>query len=97
MYFTDRIQSFGKWLFASPMAVFGFLHFGPLEFSLPYVPFWLPFPAFWVYFAGVGLLLFAVSAVLGRKDRLAALLLALELILFILLIHVPKAMEGDFL
>ena len=87
----------GKWMFALPMAVFGFLHFGPLEFSLPYIPSWMPFPAFWVYFAGLGLLLFALAVVLGRKDRLAAYLLALELVLFVVLIHVPKAFTGDFL
>lgn len=91
------IQSLGKWMFALPMLLFGILHFGPLEYSLPYIPSWLPFPAFWVYFAGVGLILFAVSFLLGRKDRLAALLLALELLLFVVLIHIPKLLEGDFL
>lgn len=91
------IESLGKWLFALPMAIFGFLHFGPLEFSLPYVPEWLPFPALWVYFAGVGLLLFALSVALGKWDRLAAILLALELFLFVLLTHIPNLIGGDFL
>ncbi len=84
-------------LFAVPMAAFGLLHFGPLEFSLGYVPAWLPAPALWVYFAGVGLLLFALSVALGKYDRLAARCLAVELLLFVVLIHVPKALTGDFL
>ncbi len=83
-------------LFTLPMAAFGILHFGPLEFSIDYVPDWLPFPAFWVYFAGVGLLAFALSVVLGKLDRLAGHALALELLLFVILIHVPKAISGDF-
>ena len=83
-------------LFTIPMAVFGFLHFGPLDFSLDYVPSWLPFPAFWVYFAGLGLLAFAISVALGKLDRLAGYLLAVELLLFVMLIHVPKAGSGDF-
>lgn len=91
------LESLGKWLFALPMAVFGFLHFGPIKFSLPYVPAWLPFPAFWVYFAGAGLLLFALSVVLGKWDRLAAILLAVELLLFIVLTHLPSLIGGDFL
>ena len=91
------IESLGKWFFALPMAVFGFLHFGPLEFSLPYVPQWLPLPAFWVYLSGVGLLLFTLSFLLGKWDRLAANLLALELFLFVLLTHLPTLINGDFL
>lgn len=84
-------------LFTVPMAAFGFLHFGPLEFSIDYVPDWLPIPAFWVYFAGVGLLAFALSVALGKLDRLAGYALALELLLFVVLIHIPKAATGDFL
>ena len=78
------------------MAVFGLLHFGPLEFSLPYVPAWLPAPALWIYLAGAGLLAFAASAALGKFDRIAGRLLAVELLLFVVLIHVPHALDGDF-
>ena len=91
-----RSPRLAKTLFAVPMAVFGLLHFGPLEFSLPYVPAWLPAPAFWIYLAGAGLLAFALSVALGRFDRIAARLLALELLLFVLLTHLPNALDGDF-
>ncbi len=84
-------------LFAIPMLLFGILHFGPLEFSVGYVPPWLPGPAvFWVYLAGVGLIAFAISAFVGKRDRLAAQLLALELLLFAFLSHLPAALDGDF-
>jgi len=86
----------GKWLFAVPFLAFGFLHFGPLEFSLPYVPTWLPFPAFLVYFVGVCFLLFTLSVILKKYDKLAAVLLAICLILFVVLVHIPAAMTGDF-
>ena len=91
-----RITKIGKWFFASVFAVFGLLHFGPIEFSLPYVPSYLPFPAFWVYFSGVALVAFSVSAWIGKLDKLAALLLALMMLLFVLMIHVPGAIAGDF-
>lgn len=91
------LQLLGKWLFVLPFAAFGMLHFGPLEFSLPYVPGWLPAPAFWVYCIGLCLLGFAISAVLRRLDGLAALLLAVLLVVFVLTIHLPKAASGDFL
>lgn len=85
-----------KWLFVLPFLAFGLLHFGPLEFSLPYVPKWLPFPAYWVYFTGVCFLLFVISAIAGKYDKLAAVLLALCMLLFVLLVHVPAAAGGDF-
>lgn len=93
----NSILKSGRWLFASMYAVFGLLHFGPSEFTLPYVPDFLPFPVFWVYFAGIALIAFSVSAWLGLLDQLAAVLLALMLLLFIVLIHIPTALEGKFL
>ena len=87
----------GRWLFASMFAIFGLLHFGPLEFTLGYIPSYLPFPVFWVYFAGVALITFSVSAWTRTLDKLAAVLLALMLLLFVLMIHVPRAAEGDFM
>ncbi len=91
-----QIIQLGRWAFILPFAVFGLLHFGPLEFSLPYVPAFLPAPAFWVYFVGVCFLLFVVSAIWRKYDQLAALLLALLLALFVVLIHLPAAIGGDF-
>jgi uncharacterized membrane protein len=92
----NSFLSFGRWLFVIPFTLFGLLHFGPLAFSLPYVPVWLPFPAFWVYFVGVCFLLFVLSAFLKKYDKLAAVLLAVCLLLFVFLVHIPTAMSGDF-
>lgn len=93
----NTFKNIGKWLFILPFAAFGFLHFGPLEFSLPYIPSYLPFPAFWVYFTGVCLMSFTLSAIIKKLDGLAALLLGVMLLLFVLIVHIPKAIEGDFL
>jgi uncharacterized membrane protein len=92
----QKIMSAGKWFFILPFLFFGILHFGPLEFSLPYVPQWLPFPAFWVYFVGVCFILFTLSVAIKKYDQLAAMLLASCLFLFVLLIHIPNAVNGDF-
>jgi len=94
---NNTLQQLGKYLFILPFAAFGFLHFGPLEFSIDYVPDWLPAPAFWVYFIGLCLLAFPLSAILQKLDALAALLLALLLLVFVGSIHIPKALSGDFL
>lgn len=97
MTFTERLISSGKYLFLLPFAVFGLLHFGPLEYSIEYIPDFLPFKAFWVYFVGVALLAFVISALIKKLDKLAAISLAVMLILFVFLIHIPKAVTGDFL
>lgn len=86
----------GRGIFIFAFAGFGFLHFGPLEFSLPYVPAWLPFPAFWVYFVGICFFAFVISATIKKFDRPAALMLALCMFLFVVLVHIPTALSGDF-
>ncbi len=91
-----KIFILGKWSFTSMFAVFGILHFGPLEYSIGYVPSFLPWPAVWVYFSGVCLIAFSLSAWLGKKDQLAAFLLAIMLLLFVILIHIPTAISGNF-
>ncbi|MEL7002888.1 MAG: DoxX family protein [Bacteroidota bacterium] len=91
-----KLTKIGKWFFVSVFAVFGFLHFGPLEFSLPYIPSFLPYPAFWVYFSGTCLIAFSISSWIGKFDKLAALLLALMMFLFVIMIHIPGAIAGDF-
>jgi len=93
----SSFKKLGKWLFILPFAAFGFLHFGPLEFSLTYIPSYLPFPAFWVYFTGICLLAFTLSAILKKLDGLSSFLLGDMLLLFVVLVHIPKAIEGDFL
>ena len=92
-----NVLKIGRCFFVSVFAVFGFLHFGPLEFSLHYIHSFLPFPAFWVYFSGTCLIAFSISAWIGKLDKLAALLLALMMLLFVLMIHIPGAIAGDFI
>jgi len=93
----NAIKNMGKWLFILPFAAFGFLHFGPLEFSLPYVPSYLPFPALWVYFTGMCLMSFTLSAIIKKLDGLAAFSLGIMLLFFVLIVHMPEAIDGDFL
>lgn len=84
-----RLLLLGKWLFIIPFAIDGILHFALPDFTATLVPRFFPFPLFWVYLVGVALLLFFVSAALGKRDQLAALLLAALLLVFVLTIHLP--------
>lgn len=60
-----------------------------------FVPDYIPFPYFWNYFTLVCILLFIVSAVIGKYDKLAYCLMALYVILMACLVHLPRAMGHD--
>jgi uncharacterized membrane protein YphA (DoxX/SURF4 family) len=87
----NHILNLGKWLFALPFGVYGLMHFALADFTASMIPSYLPAPYFWVYLTGAALLLFVASVVVGKFDKLASLLLALMLLLFILTIHIPNA------
>lgn len=82
----------GKYLFALPMAVFGVQHFIYADGMAGMAPFG---GVFMVYFVGICLILFAISVFIGKYDKLAAVLLACLMIIFIVLIHRESAMSGD--
>lgn len=82
-------------LFAIPFGVFGLMHFMNAGALAGYVPAFIPGGIFWVYLVGVGLLAACISIITGKQGRLACLLLAAMLGIFILTIHLPGAMSSD--
>lgn len=91
-FLTDRV---GRLLFALPFGIFGILHFMMAENMSGMVPDFIPGGVIWVYLTGVALLAACVSFVIQKEVRLAALLLALMLIIFVLAIHLPGVMSGS--
>ena len=87
--------SLGRWLYAIPFAIFGIFHFINGDQMTGMVPSYLPASIVWIYISGIGLLGASAAMLLGKYDKLAATLLAVELILFVLLIHLPMVMGGD--
>ncbi len=83
------VNSLGRFLFGIPMAVFGIFHFINAGSMVGMVPSWMPGPKIWVYLTGAALVLAAVAIMFQIKDRLAAQLLGLMLLLFALLVHMP--------
>lgn len=86
----------GRYLFAVPMFLFGLFHFmNGNMMAESFIPDWLPFKLFFVYLTGAGLIAAAVSFVIKVYARLAGLLLALMLLLFIVLLWMPGIMAGN--
>ena len=88
----DKFLAFGPLFFALPMAVFAAQHYTEAKAVATLVPSWIPGHLFWTYFVGTALVAASTSIALKKQARLAAILLAVLLILFVLLLHVPRIM-----
>jgi uncharacterized membrane protein len=76
----NGIIGLGRYLFAIPMVVFGIFHF----MNADQMAGMAPGGSIMVYITGVALLLAGISLLIGKYDKLAAVLLALLLLLFMI-------------
>jgi hypothetical protein len=88
----DKILNLGKYIFPLSFLLYVGLHFGKPDVGASFVPDYLPFPYFWNYFTLVCILLFIVSALIGKYDKFAYSMMALYVILMAVLVHLPRAM-----
>ncbi len=91
----DRILQAGKYIFPISFLLYVGLHLGKPEVGAAFVPDYLPFPYFWNYFTLVCILLFIISAIIGKYDKLAYTLMALYVLLMAVLVHLPRAMGHE--
>lgn len=91
----DKILNTGKYIFPLSFLLYVGLHLGKPEVGAAFVPDYIPFPFFWNYFTLVCIVLFIVSAVIGKYDKLAYCLMALYVVLTALLVHLPRAMGHE--
>jgi uncharacterized membrane protein YphA (DoxX/SURF4 family) len=89
----SSFTNLGKYLFAIPFLVFALFHFMGAANMAAMVP--IPGGEFWVYITGLAMAAFAISVFIGKFDKLAAILLAVLLMMYILLVHVKGAMGGS--
>jgi len=85
----DKIMPFGRMFFAIPLAVFGSEHFTVTAGIAALVPRWIPAHTFWVYLTGLGFLCAALSITVLVKARLAAALVGMTMLIFVLVMDLP--------
>ena len=85
----DKIMPFGRLFFAIPMAVFGSEHFTATASIATLVPRWIPAHTFWVYLVGLAFLCAALSIAVLVQARLAAALVGMTLLIFVLVMDMP--------
>jgi len=90
----DKIMPFGRLFFAVPMAVFGSEHFTSTAGIAALVPRWIPAHTFWVYLVGIAFLCAAPSIALLIRARLAAALVGMTLLIFVLVMDIPAVVRN---
>jgi putative oxidoreductase len=89
------LTALGRFIFAIPFIIFGLNHFmhAP-EMAGMVLKNW-PIAEGLVYIVGLALILAGVSIIINVKARLASLLLALLLFIFIVTLHLPSLLHGN--
>ncbi len=91
----EKILSIGRYLFPLSFLLYVGLHLGKPDVGASFVPDFLPFPYFWNYFTLVCILAFITSAVIGKFDKLAYVMMSLYVVLMAILVHLPRAIGHD--
>jgi uncharacterized membrane protein len=87
----EKLIVFGPIFFSVPLAVFGAEHFSNSRSISQIIPPWMPARMFWTYFVGLALISAAVSIALRMiHARIAAMLVGIMFICFVLMIHIPN-------
>jgi uncharacterized membrane protein len=89
-------STLGKLLFALPFLIFGVFHIMKAKEMAGMVPAFLPVHIFWIILTGLGLIAAAISLMINKYVKLSMFLLAVLLLVFILLIHIPAIKNPMF-
>jgi uncharacterized membrane protein YphA (DoxX/SURF4 family) len=81
-------------LYGLALIFFGTSHFIYVNLTTPLVPGWLPAHLFWAYFFGCTYIAAGAALLIGVWPRLAAVLVAVQMGIFTLLVWVPMLAAG---
>jgi uncharacterized membrane protein len=89
-----KFMRLGVVLFAITIISFGADHFIYAKEASDYIPSWVPIHLFWMYFCGLALLASGIAILLNIKSRLAAALLGAMILIWVIILHIPKALAA---
>ena len=78
------------YLLAVVMITFGIFHFINARNLVVFVPDFIPGGILWAYFVGAAFILVGLAFITNKMVKVAGYVLALMLIIFVLIIHIPN-------
>jgi len=91
----NRLNSFGRVIFALPFAIFGLNHFIMYDFYLGMVTSFIPLGGYLVILTGILLIGCSIAIITRKFIQIATISLAILLFLFIISIHIPNLVNGS--
>jgi uncharacterized membrane protein len=76
------------------LLISGIQHFLFADFVKFLMPTWIPGAVFWTYFAGAALIAAGLGLITGIKAKLAATLAGWMVFIWLLVLHIPRAIAG---
>jgi uncharacterized membrane protein len=92
----EKIIPLGSIFFSTTMILYGCSHFVYTDYIAPMVPKWFGMPVFWTYFGGVALIGSGIAIVFRIWIKTIAMLLAIMLFLWFIIIHIPGAIAHPY-
>ena len=89
-----RLAPLGPLFLATFLILGGIQHFVYVTFVMQLVPAWIPGPRFWVYFTGTALIAGGIGILLPPTRRLAATLVGIMILLWVVMLHIPRALAN---
>ena len=89
------LPEIGRFLYGVPMIIFGVFHFVNTSALETIVPPIIPGDTFWVILTGAALIAAGISIVIKKQIQTTCYFLAIMLLCFVILVHLPSALEGS--
>jgi uncharacterized membrane protein len=89
-----KLISFGTILFSITIIIFGIDHFLYANDVADYIPLWVPAKMFWTYFGGTALIASGIGVLFKIKPRLFAALLGTMILIWVIILHIPKVIAS---
>jgi uncharacterized membrane protein YphA (DoxX/SURF4 family) len=91
---NSSIARVGTIMYALVIGFFGINHFLNASGMATSVPSFFHGAVFWVYLTGAALIAAAIAILIGKKTRLAGILLAVFLLIIVFSIHLPAIINA---
>jgi uncharacterized membrane protein len=92
--FLKKLIPLGTVFFSLTIISYGINHFLYAKEAAGYVPSWIPNPVFWIYVTGTALLGSGIAILLKIKTGLAAFLLGAMILIWVIILHIPKSVAA---